>query len=1554
MICYCIGVIKSAAGDMIGFKLLFMDAISPDIANIHTKVLNVTYKDMLTQIKSQPNFVRNLKVENGKIAGRGGALTRYGVIDSESFNVVSQAIVILAEAYSHDSRFLGYLCADSNGNLKELTEELLVSISNQAPVANGKIVTHNGKQKVAAIEGAYDVYRKAKPRVTRRRTVQKPVTTENHEVNTAGKSDTYGKTPTAEKNQDNMASPVTNNKLSNKGTDNSEKIENSGVNPVAYENQKICHIESDSPDTRAQNQSKSDTSESDHTYGAQKISHMGSGSSDSVAQIDTLNDTAAVEAKTVNRRKRTEDEMAEERINKARVIVIELMKFKRYHGSYAEKIVKTISEHKRCSLKQYMALRDMYIAWTNAKSELLPNKVLKVNPDIELDNYIDVDAEPKAKVKNQPESKVDNTNNTPVHKEGTKTPVETKSEPDKTKSEPEYEEVELPAVPVATKAAIAKALPVKTASEETEMGQFEYEIIDGKMYIIRFKEAAKDEEDEENQENASNVNIVRDIVIPQETIYDGKKYKITGIGYRAFYGSTIKTVKICSNIKDIAQGAFANCRALTAIDLSESSITLIPMSMCQGDTRLEAVNIGKNLERIHEKAFEGCISLKSVNAGSVETVAADAFANCVNLSIFNGRPKIIYDSAFRNCLQLRQFDFSETVSIGTGSFRGAGFEKLTIPPTLLRLGKKAFADCLRLSEVFISDGVLEVGDYCFAKSEGSCRGLLSDLRQIKLMPEFTAIKAINTPKSIEKMGVNPYSHVEVVYGYIGTLSESACLTYGITFVNIDTITKDNATKIRLKTSILGSGATLPQLVYKEYSGIAEGNVDEVKVDIKTDKLLKIVLKPEVMQFLNIQPTKEVKEPNAKFVGALNLVQDLVDVYATPLSNKLLSLKDAYYVTNQTVYDDDCNKIIKVKYTLKDSLVSGEYWMFIMDNKMVYCAELTKQTNIKMRPEISSSNTIALDRHLHTGDRIGYDSAFDGQGGYYEEETSTGRKKRIDVGELVQRTIDNLGVIIDVSNSTRFIYVPSATGAKQVLELVDYTQSLNERKKKEYTAKYKKTDDPLPIGSYSVKSILTYEELVERLKAESPKSDDIKFFNDLVKLSDSEVKQKLRDMQTIGVEMEAQLFRVSKAFNSLLEKAGVDEKGVDPAYMDEEVLRGLTQSYLMVEQDDKWMTKVQSKSLNKTHEYTIGKYTVTEMKSNQVVKFAGNPYMRGCKGAYVFEFTHKGTNYGTYASRYSLAEMASMLHKMTYIPSNINVNALKPLMTNANKLDTVDANLFYHFFPVLDHSDDWKISDRIGYLSWSERNLFYNFFVAFNISMYKPNGIFYLTMERYIKAGKENNYKKMVLPIVPIGYLDRALMIAETTNKNNSKSAFLDDMLALCVAEVFTENGRACPEKTIGNANVNGYYLARQLIINRDRTMDKYRGLVSDRVLYMLGVLHTGKLMREGEVEDPDFDDSDDIDFGDDYDLDDVIDVDDEDEDDDDIDFGDDDEDYDLADALEDDDDTSDEDADIEGMLTVDVDSTDLPEDQKEKLKQLQRILANMSADERRNYLKGGE
>ena len=84
----------------------------------------------------------------------------------------------------------------------------------------------------------------------------------------------------------------------------------------------------------------------------------------------------------------------------------------------------------------------------------------------------------------------------------------------------------------------------------------------------------------------------KDIVsmeIPSDVTYEGKVYKVTGIGYYAFHlCSSLASITIPESVTTIGEGAFSGCSGLTSISIPESIIS-----------------IGKS-------AFFGCSSLTSI------------------------------------------------------------------------------------------------------------------------------------------------------------------------------------------------------------------------------------------------------------------------------------------------------------------------------------------------------------------------------------------------------------------------------------------------------------------------------------------------------------------------------------------------------------------------------------------------------------------------------------------------------------------------------------------------------------------------------------------------------------------------------------------------------------------------------------------------------------------------------------------------------------------------------------------------------------------------------
>lgn len=146
-----------------------------------------------------------------------------------------------------------------------------------------------------------------------------------------------------------------------------------------------------------------------------------------------------------------------------------------------------------------------------------------------------------------------------------------------------------------------------------------------------------------------------DIKIPEDILFDGKKYTVTSIGVAAFYfcpqlisvslPNTITSIgdnafescaKLSSvNMPDmlvsIGNEAFAGCESVTTITIPES-VTTIGSGAFSGCKKLTAVTIPKNVKSIEEFTFNGCSGLVSLTiSNGVTSIGAWAFADCKNL-----------------------------------------------------------------------------------------------------------------------------------------------------------------------------------------------------------------------------------------------------------------------------------------------------------------------------------------------------------------------------------------------------------------------------------------------------------------------------------------------------------------------------------------------------------------------------------------------------------------------------------------------------------------------------------------------------------------------------------------------------------------------------------------------------------------------------------------------------------------------------------------------------------------------------------------------------------
>ena len=984
----------------------------------------------------------------------------------------------------------------------------------------------------------------------------------------------------------------------------------------------------------------------------------------------------------------------------------------------------------------------------------------------------------------------------------------------------------------------------------SNLGIFDFGIINNEIYIRGFKDG---------------VDIPDDIVMPDTVRFNGQDKPVSGIAINAFKDSEIKTIKTGKYIKDIGAGAFSNCKKLETIDLSASQHSMIPANMAYGCKSLQYVHLGNRVDRIHELAFYGCTSLILVDANAnIETIARQAFAFCEKLSVFNSLPKFVNEGAFEECHSLTEsgFSFKMTANIGTKAFRGTGFKILTLPGNVKSVGRKAFADCALLKTVTIEEGVELVDMYCFAKSRENCgRGIRQYLRLgITENEAYCDTELIDTPKSLKDVGNDAFRHVLLVKVFTGSASESVCIGFNVPYERKDAIDKDNSTRVRQRSGILNIDPI--KMLFDHLHRESEGECNP-EFDVDTSRFLNAKLTDAHFKTLQFkQPADQALEPHIKFKAALKYAMDLAEPFTLPLTPAILRFSSIIKIETTELFGDGWNEIYRTTFFKRDTLESGSFITFMQGDTLIYIVEAASALDMELTEDAYCDSKIPIKDHLHAGDKIGNDSTIDGRNAAkYTYEAEGGYKRTANVGLEFFNRIKQNAIIIKATRTTYVYYVP-ATGFALVL--------FDSRKDKDESV-YRNNNK---YAYFTVTKILDYNQLIEFITSDknlkTQNDDSFVFFSNLSKISQAEANKIISSVQYVSEETCDTLFSAGLQCEAMLKSKNMKASDMTPNMLTYDMFMVLTESYWMVEKDLDWYHSISAKTLNKTNEYIIGSFTVVEYRSNQVVKF-NNPYMHGKKNSMIFVMKRGNQIFGIYASIYTLEKIASMLAELTYMPNGYKENA-PSLMVDANNIDEVDPNYFYHFYEVLQTNGGWDLQKSYGGFT---STFLYCMKSSYHLSMYKPTGVFYLTMDTYViretkdpKTGKkiESSINKVTYPIFPIGDMDRALMVADTTNTNNRYARFKEELVQLAIYEKAKRANKVyTPSREFPDINPTNYYKVRQMSIDGVQETFEYSKYVDDRAAFMIGRVHSGDLKVRGiEVEQAEFEEFDAEEYEDDY------------------------------------------------------------------------------------------
>lgn len=219
------------------------------------------------------------------------------------------------------------------------------------------------------------------------------------------------------------------------------------------------------------------------------------------------------------------------------------------------------------------------------------------------------------------------------------------------------------------------------------------------------------------------------VVIPPTVTYEGKTYKVTAIGYRAFEKCLITSVSIPSTVTRIDRNAFNQCVKLKKIVIPSSVTSFQPgFDWCENLTSIKVEkgnpvydsrdNCNAIIETASKTLIAGCRKTKIPD--NVTRIGNSAFSYCHKLSSISIPNSVteIGDNAFAYCEDLRSVNMSNSVTtIGTRAFSSCiNLEKLTLPSSLKTIKAAAFSFCMSLEKMTIPNTVTVIGKEAFYPS----------------------------------------------------------------------------------------------------------------------------------------------------------------------------------------------------------------------------------------------------------------------------------------------------------------------------------------------------------------------------------------------------------------------------------------------------------------------------------------------------------------------------------------------------------------------------------------------------------------------------------------------------------------------------------------------------------------------------------------------------------------------------------------------------------------------------------------------------------------------
>ena len=406
------------------------------------------------------------------------------------------------------------------------------------------------------------------------------------------------------------------------------------------------------------------------------------------------------------------------------------------------------------------------------------------------------------------------------------------------------------------------------------------------------------------------------LTIPKEITHNDQTYQVVGIGNNAFYNMTGTEVTLSEGLTYIGAGAFgySTCKTIEI----PASVTRLDKEALHGDFTSITFAEGSKLESIGDQAFRGCDITSMTLPSTVKSLGHRVFQACDSLasveipasvteiqtdtfdgyfdadanegegnvafaegSIFKLQDGVLYDS--ENLI--RVLDGQENVVVPEGiKYIGADafnaystqtpnnmetLKSITLPESLVSIGKTAFRACKSLKSITIPKNVSEIGGGAFS----SCSSLtsveiLGPVKELTgtsgVFSGCTALKNVTLPDTLTSLGNGAFNGCKAL--------EEINLPKGLTEIGREAFNGCES----LKEAIIPSGVTkIPDFAFTgclalEKVELPEGitSIGEYAFDLTVDKTGNggFVNENPKLKFINIPST--VTSISGNFLGGV--------------------------------------------------------------------------------------------------------------------------------------------------------------------------------------------------------------------------------------------------------------------------------------------------------------------------------------------------------------------------------------------------------------------------------------------------------------------------------------------------------------------------------------------------------------------------------------------------------------------------------------------------------------------------------------------------------------